>query len=161
MDRFRQNRVVLVAERVGGDCILHTHCSGNFSGKYLLHFFAIICVHAHDAPHALAVTRAGVIYIRTGGKRSGIDAKIRELPHKRICLDLKRDRRKRSCISRFADFFRARVRVHTFDRQHINGRRKIINNRIKCELNAFILERGSGKHRNKLVGKHRPTRHLF
>ena len=47
-------------------------------------------------------------------------------------------------------FFRARVRVHPFDRRNIQRRRQIIHHRIQQRLHTLVLEGGSADHREHL-----------
>ena len=57
------DRVLRLAERVGCDGFLESDGRGDLSGKDLLHLFALVGVHAHDAADALLVARARVVHI--------------------------------------------------------------------------------------------------
>src|SRR5262249_40172648 len=111
-------------------------------------FFALVGVHLKEAANALAGTLGGVVDIAAGVQNAGVNANVCDMADKRVGHDLEGQRGERLIVGSAAGDGFFGVRIETFNRRNIEGRRQVVDDRIEQRLNALVFKGGAGQHGN-------------
>ena len=151
-DRFEQNRMVFVANRVAGRDVLQTNQRANVTRVTHFDVLAMIGVHFQQASDALALVVARVIDRHALSDLAGINPEENQFASVRISPNLERQRAERAVVVGGAGFGFACVSglMPTIS-GNIQRRRQIIDHGIEQRLDALVLERRATDHRHKLV----------
>ena len=152
LHRLKDDRVVLVAERIARRRVLQADCRRDITAVDDVDLLAVVRVHLENAANALLAVLRRIVDIRAGVQRAGVNTEERELSNERIRHDLKRERRERCTVRCRTVVLFARVRVHTSDRRDIRRGRHVVNDRIEQGLNALVAVRRAARHRRHLAG---------
>ena len=91
IDRFKNDRLVFVAQRIAGRRGFQPDRGGDVAGINFLDLFALVRVHLEQAADSLSFSFGRIINAGAGSDRAGIDAKKRQRTDERIGHDLKRE----------------------------------------------------------------------
>ena len=139
-----------IADSVAGRDIFQAYCCADVARQDFLNVFALIGVHLQQAANALISLGARVQDRITRFQDSGVDAYKRQLSHVRISHNLECQRRKWLVVGSFAGNGLGRLGIDSVGLRNVERRRKIINNRVKQRLHAFILKCSSNHDREHL-----------
>src|SRR5574341_285151 len=137
--RFQYHGFVFITERMPGERAFQSYGCADISGIDLLDLFTLVRVHFEQPADTFPGPLGRVIHIGPGCQRPGINPDKRKLPDEGIGHDLERYACKRLAVGGSANYFFS-LGANAFDRRDVQGRRKVVHNRIEKKLNALVLE---------------------
>ena len=154
-DRFEQDRMLFVANRVAGGDVLQADQRADVAGVTNINVLAVIGVHLQQAADALAFVVARVVDRRAFRDPPGIDPEENQFADVRITPNLERQRAERAVVVGPPLRGAFRVGIHAHDIRHIQRRRQIIHHCVKQRLHTLVLERRAADDRHELVLQHK------
>ena len=152
-DRLQHDRLVLGRQRVAGGRVLEADRGGDVAGADLVDLLAVVGVHLEDAADPLLVALRAVEHVRAGLERARVDPEERELADERVGDDLEGQGRERRVGIGLEGHVFAGARVAPGDRRHVERAGQEVDDRVEHRLDALVLQRRTGQHRDDLVGQ--------
>src|SRR5205085_3459733 len=148
-ERLKDDRARLFADRVAGRHLLQAGDGNDFARRRRLDVFALVGVHAHDAPDALLRAARRVQRVRARLERAGVDAHERQLADVLVRHDLEDEPRERVFSVGPALFFLARLRVGADHGRNVERAGEVVDDGVEQRLHAFVLKGRTGDHRHE------------
>src|ERR1017187_984618 len=150
-DRFEQDRMIVVRNRVACRDVLQANKRADVSGVAHIDFLPMVGVHLQQAADTLAFVITRIVDGHALGYFAGIDTEENQPASVWICPNLECQRAKRSVIIRRACLGLFAIRVGSDNLWNIERGRKIIDDGIEQRLHAFVLERRTANYRHQLI----------
>ncbi len=150
---FQDDRLLRIAQRVAGAGLLEAGQRDDVARIGLLDVLAVVGVHQQHAADPLLAFAGRVDDAGAARQRARIDAAERDGADIGIVHDLERQQRQRLLVVGLAHHFVALV-VDALDRRHVERRRQIVDHGVEQRLDALVLERRAGEHREERAGDH-------
>ena len=146
IDVLEQDRILLVAQRVAGAGVGHADGRRDVAGADRVDVFAMVGVHAQDAPDALFLATARVVDVRALFEHAGIDPEVRQVAV-RVGRDLEGQRGEGLIVIGLARDVFVALRILAGDRLGFERRGQKVDHGIEQRLDALVFEGRAAQHR--------------
>src|SRR5450759_2203259 len=153
IDGFEHDRVVVVADRIAGRHRPQTDGGADVACHDLLNLFALVGVHAQEAPHALFAALGHIEHEFAGLQRARVNPEECQLADVRVGHDLEHQRREGLAVGSVAqqDLF-AVIDVVALNGRNVQRRGKVIHHRVQHGLHTLVLESRAADYREDMHG---------
>src|SRR5450759_2819510 len=151
IDGFEHDRVIVVTDRIAGRHRPQTDGGADVARHDLLNLFALVGMHAQQAPHTLFAALGHIEHEFAGLQRARVNPEECQLADVRVGHNLEHQRREGLSLGSVAqqDLFGV-VDVVAFDGRNVQRRGKVIHHRVQHGLDTFVLECRAADYREDL-----------
>src|SRR6056297_2093864 len=149
---FENDRFLGIAERVAGGRLLEARKRDDVAREGLFDLLAVVRVHHHHAPDALALAFRRVQHRVALPDLARVDPGKGQRPDEGVVHDLEGEAGERLGIvgmTRNVAGLGLVVRRKAHVGGHVERRRQVVDDGVQERLDALVLERGTGRHRNE------------